>query len=69
MSGPDNTPHRNRIQPRLMEALQALKLSSHNNPLNLTEHLSTGFYPIDGDDLEVCNVLETVCSTESTIFV
>ena len=64
-----HTPHRNRIQPRLMEALQALKFSSHNNPFNLTEHLSTGFYPIDGGDLEVCDVLETACSTESTIFV
>ena len=60
-----HTPRRNRIQPKLMEALQALKFSSHNNPLNLTDHLSTGFYPIDGEDLEVCEVLEVVCGTES----
>jgi hypothetical protein len=54
------TARRNRIQPKLMEALQALKFSSRNGSLNLTEHLSPGFYPIEGDDLEVCEVLETI---------
>jgi hypothetical protein len=48
-----------------MEALQALKLSSRNNSLNLTEHLSAGFYPLDGDDLEVCEALEAVYDTQS----
>jgi len=44
-----------------MEALQALKLSSHNHSLNLTEHLSSGFYPLVGEDeLEVCEALEAV---------
>ena len=46
-----------------MEALQALKLSSRSNLLNLTEHLSTGFYPLEGDDLEVCEALEAVYKT------
>lgn len=55
------TARRNRIQPKLMEALQALKLSSHNSALNLTEQLSDGFHPLEDDVLEVCEVLETVC--------
>jgi len=38
-----NTARRNRIQPKLMEALQALKLSSRNGSLDLSEHLSAGF--------------------------
>jgi len=54
------TTRRNRIQPKLMEALQALKLSSRNSSLNLTEHLSAGFYPLGDDDLEVCEALEAV---------
>jgi hypothetical protein len=45
------TARRNRIQPKLMEALQALKLSSRNGSLNLTEHLSAGYY---SDDVDVC---------------
>ena len=44
-----------------MQALQALKLSSHNSALNLTEQLSDGFHPLEDDVLEVCEVLETVC--------
>jgi len=57
------TARRNRIQPKLMEALQALKLSSRNNSLNLTEHLSADFYPLE-DDLEVSEALETLFVTE-----
>jgi hypothetical protein len=54
------TARRNRIQPKLMEALQALKFSARNNSLNFTEHLSAGFYPPEGDDLEVCDASEVV---------
>ena len=54
------TARRNRIRPRLMEALQALKFSSRKGSLNLTEHLSAGFHPLDGGDLEVCETLEAV---------
>ena len=57
---------RNRIQPKLMEALQALKLSSRNRSLNLTEHLSSGFYPLE-DELEVCEALEAIYDTESGV--
>ena len=59
------TARRNRIQPKLMEALQALKFSSHKNSLNMTEHLSAGFYPLDGDNPEVCRALEPVHHIES----
>jgi len=55
-----HTARRNRIQPKLMEALQALEFSSHNNSLNLTEHLVTGFHPLDNDDLEICEALKDV---------
>lgn len=58
------TARRNRIQPKLMEALQALKLSSRNRTLNLTEHLSDGFYPLEDTDLEVCEALEAACGVE-----
>ena len=27
--------------------------------------MARGFYPIDGEDLEVCEVLGVVCDTES----
>ena len=58
------TPHRNRIDPKLMEVLQALKLSSHNCSLNLTEHLSARFYSLEGDDLEISEVFKEVYNTE-----
>jgi len=48
-----------------MEALQALKLSSRNSTLNLTEHLSDGFYPIEYDLSEVFEALEVVYRTEA----
>ena len=47
----------NRIQPKLMEALQALKFSSRDSSLDPAEHLSDGFHPV----LEVCEALEAVC--------
>jgi hypothetical protein len=56
------TARRNRIQPELMEALQSLKLSSHNQMLNLTEQLSDGFFPLEDNVSEVCEALETVCN-------
>ena len=46
--------------PRLMEALEALKLSSHNRSLNLTEHLTSGFYPLGEGKLGVHEALEAV---------
>ena len=58
------TARRNRIQPKLMEALQALKLSAHNNTLNLTEQLLDGFYPLEDNILEVCEALEAVCDVQ-----
>ena len=58
------TARRNRIHPKLMEVLQALKLSSRNRSLNLTEHLSAGFYPLEGDELEVCEVSDDIYNTE-----
>ena len=69
MSGKETyTARWNGIQPKLMEALQASKLSSRSRLLNLTEHLSTGFYPLGDDaiddDLEVCEALEAVFDTE-----
>ena len=57
------TARRNRIQPMLMEALQALKLSSRSSSLNLTEHLSDGFYPLV-DDVEAYESPEVVCDGE-----
>ena len=54
------TARRNRIQPKLMEALQALKFSSRNGSLDLTGHLSAGSNPVEGNDLEVCEALEVV---------
>jgi hypothetical protein len=57
------TARRNRIQPKLMEALQALKLSSRNSSLDLTEQLSDGFYPLEDHVLEVYDALEAVCSS------
>lgn len=57
----------NRIQPKLMEALQALKLSSRNCSLDLTEHLSSKFQPPE-DELEVCDTLEAVYNTEESMF-
>ena len=57
------TARRNRIQPKLMEALQALKLSARNGSLNLTEHLSAGFYPLESDDLQICEALEAAYSS------
>lgn len=50
------TARRNRIQPELMEALQALKLSTHNSTLNLTEHLLDGFNPPEDHILEASEV-------------
>ena len=58
------TARRNRIQPKLMEALQALKLSSRNNTLNLTEQLLDGFYPLEDTISEVCEALEEACEVE-----
>ena len=58
------TPRRNRIDPKLMEVLQTLKLSSRNCSLNLTEHLSARFYSLEGDDLEISEVFEEVYNTE-----
>jgi hypothetical protein len=58
------TARRNRIQPSLMEALQVLKFSSRNGSLNLTEHLSSGFYPLE-DESEICEALEIVYNTEN----
>ena len=55
---------RNRIQPNLMEALQVLKFSSRNGSLNLTEHLSSGFYPLE-DESEIFKALEMVYNTEN----
>ena len=51
------TPRRNRIQPNLMEALQALKFSSRNGLLDLTEHVSPGFDPLE-DEMDLCEALE-----------
>lgn len=59
------TPRRNRIQPMLMEALQALKASSRTGSLDLTEHLSAESYPLNDDDLEVCQALDGVYDGES----
>lgn len=59
------TARRNRIQPKLMEALQALKLSSRTSSLNLTEHLSDGYCPQEENVLEPCEVLEAVCDMEA----
>lgn len=56
------TARRNRIQPKLMEALQALKLSSRDSILNLTEQLPDGFHPLEDNVLEVCEILEAVCN-------
>ena len=60
------TARRNRIQPKLMEALQALKFSSRSNSLNLTKHLSDGFCPPEGegDDLELCEAFEALYDNE-----
>ena len=55
---------RNRIQPKLMEALQALKLLSRNGSLNFTEHLLDRFCPLEDNFLEVCEVLEAVYDME-----
>lgn len=60
------TTRRNRLQPRLMEALQALKLSSRNHSLNLTEHLSPSLCSLE-DELEVCEALEAVYDMESVL--
>ena len=57
-----STARRNQIQQKLMEALQAFKLSSRNNSLNLTKPLSPGFYPLEGDGLELCEALEASCN-------
>ena len=57
------TPRRNRIQPELMEALQALKLSSRAGLLNFTEHLSSKADLLE-DELEVCEALEDVYNAE-----
>ena len=54
----------NRIQPKLMEALQALKLLSRNGLLNLTKHLLDRFCLLDDNLLEVCEVLEAVYDME-----
>jgi len=58
------TARRNRLQPKLMEALQALKLSSRNSSLNLTEQLSGGFDPLEDNISEVCEALEAACDAE-----
>ena len=58
------TARQNRIQLKLMEALQALKLSSHNHSLNLTEHLSAEFDFLEASDMEVCEALEAVFDME-----
>ena len=60
------TARRNRIQPNLMEALQAFKLSSRNGSLNLTEHLSDGFYPPADNLLEICEIPEVARNVEGT---
>jgi len=49
-----------------MEALQALKLSSRNHSLNLTEHLSPSLCSLE-DELEVCEALEAVYDMESVL--
>lgn len=46
-----------------MEALQALKLSSRGSALNLTEHLSDGFYTLEDDLLGVCEAHEAACDS------
>ena len=61
-----HTARRNRIQPRLMEVPRALKLSSRDGSLDLTGHLSSGFYPLEEHDLEVCETLEVICGSERT---
>ena len=61
------TARRNRIHPELMEALQVLKLSAHNSTLNLTEHLSDWFDPLE-DILEVSEVLGVACGVETESF-
>ena len=63
-----STPHRNRLQPRLMEALQALKLSSRSGALDMTEHFASGFSPLE-DELDGCEALEAVYNTERTSLV
>ena len=40
-----------------MEASQALKFSSRNGLLDLTEHVSTGFGPLE-DEMDLCEALE-----------
>ena len=50
-----------------MEALQVLKLSAHNSTLNLTEHLSDWFDPLE-DILEVSEVLGVACGVETESF-
>ena len=59
------TARRNRIRPKLMEALQALKLSSRTGSLNLTAHLLDGFCPQEDNVLEACEVIEAVCDMEA----
>ena len=56
------TARRNQIQPKLMEALQALKLFSQNSALNLTELLPDGFHPLEDNVLKVCEILEVICN-------
>ena len=46
-----------------MEALQALKLWSHNSTLNFTEQLSDGFHPLEDNFSDFCKTLETVSNT------
>jgi hypothetical protein len=49
-----------RIQPKLMEARQALKFTYRSGLLNLTKHLSDGFYPPEGNVLEEREPLEGI---------
>jgi len=58
------TARRNRIKPNLMEALQALKLSSRSNSPDPTEELPDGIHPLEDDALEVCEVLASTCNAE-----
>ena len=53
----------------MLETLQVLKLSSRNSSLNLTEHLSAGYYPLGDEDLEACEALEAVFDMESVLHI
>ena len=52
------TARRNRIQPKLVEALQALKYTYRSGLLNPTERLSDGFHPLENNMPEECGPLK-----------